>query len=256
MAIKNQHKALIKRTDLWQVNPKEIKVKEGWNKREDFGDLEELSRSIVSEGVLIPITILKNREGDYELVDGERRLRATLLAIENGHDIRTIPAKIQRSKDEVGNLFVQFLSNEGKKFTAIEEAKVYEQLVKWGVSIAEIATRTGKSVPHVYNRLKLCSASPEVKEALKNKEITITEATKIAEESFGISEQSERLRSAKNGKKERSPRNIFSMDKIDLIINKEFNKFKKNAEAHSKKDKVNAINKLKKLIETLEKDLV
>jgi ParB family chromosome partitioning protein len=255
MAKRNQHEALIKRTDLWQVDPRVIKVKEGWNKREDFGDIDELSKSIVENGVLIPITILKNKDADYELIDGERRLRATLFAIENGYDIQTIPAKIQKSKDEIGNLFVQILSNEGKRFTPIEEARVYEQLVVWGVNISEIASRVGKSVPHVYNRLKLCKATPEVKEALKNKEITIGVATKIADESYSVVEQSNKLKQAKSNVKQKVKRNLFSLDKITIAINKEFSKFKKNEKEHTKKDKVNAINNLKKLIIELEKNI-
>ena len=84
-----------KRTDIFLIDPRNIVVMEGFNVRIDF-DLEELKEQIKVAGVLNPITVIpfKDEEGKekYKLVDGERRYRATMLAIEEGANIPFIKA--------------------------------------------------------------------------------------------------------------------------------------------------------------------
>lgn len=73
-----------KRTDIFLIDPRNIVVVENFNVRRDF-DLEELKEQIKSKGVLNPVTVIPFKEDGverYKLVDGERRYRATMLAIE------------------------------------------------------------------------------------------------------------------------------------------------------------------------------
>ena len=74
-----------KRTDIFQIDPRNIVVMDDFNARRDF-DLEELKEQIKAKGVLNPITVLPFKDEDgierYKLVDGERRYRATMLAVE------------------------------------------------------------------------------------------------------------------------------------------------------------------------------
>ena len=73
-----------KNTDLFLIDPRNIVVVDGFNVRRDF-DLDELKEQIKAKGVLNPLTVIafKDDEGNekYKLVDGERRYRATMLAI-------------------------------------------------------------------------------------------------------------------------------------------------------------------------------
>lgn len=78
-----------KRTDLFLIDPRNIVVMEGFNVRRDF-DLEELKEQIKANGVLNPVTVIPYKEDGvekYKLVDGERRYRATMLAISEGANI-------------------------------------------------------------------------------------------------------------------------------------------------------------------------
>lgn len=74
-----------KRTDIYQIDPRNVDVVAGFNVRRKF-DIEELKEQIKLNGVLNPITVIPTKLADgterYRLVDGERRLRATLAAIE------------------------------------------------------------------------------------------------------------------------------------------------------------------------------
>ena len=74
-----------KRTDIYNIDPRNVMVVDGFNARRNF-ELDELKEQIKAKGVLNPITVVpfKDDEGNekYRLVDGERRLRATLAAID------------------------------------------------------------------------------------------------------------------------------------------------------------------------------
>lgn len=203
MAIK--HEALVGRSDSYRVNPAMIKIEDGWNPRKEFGtpEDEELKNSIIENGVLVPIRIKKNDEGGFSLIDGERRLRATLKAIEEGNLIESIPALVERAKmNQVEAMFMALLTNTGKKLNPVEEAEAFTRLKNWGVKVEDIAKRMGVSVPHVYNRIQLADLSPKAKEALNNKEIGVVQALDIVKNSNGaIDVQDDLLASAVEEKK-------------------------------------------------------
>ena len=85
-----------KRKEFFTVDPKVIVVKNGWNPRTDFSGEEELRDSIIQNGVLIPLRV-KKVDNVLELIDGERRLRATHLAIKEGHNIESVPVILERA---------------------------------------------------------------------------------------------------------------------------------------------------------------
>src|SRR5258706_12170843 len=85
--------ALLGRSDLFKVDPKQIVVRDGWNPRTQF-DISDLKDSIREHGVLVPLRVRIN--GDtVELVDGERRAPATLALIEAGYAVLSVPAILE-----------------------------------------------------------------------------------------------------------------------------------------------------------------
>lgn len=113
-----------KRTDIYNIDPRNVVVVDGFNARRNF-ELDELKEQIKAKGVLNPITVVpfKDDEGNekYRLVDGERRLRATLAAIDEGADIKRIKALfLPRNTNEEDLLIEQMMRNEGKNFTEYE----------------------------------------------------------------------------------------------------------------------------------------
>jgi ParB family chromosome partitioning protein len=203
------------RRDVFQVDPQEIIVRDGWNPRTDFTGEEELRDSIIQNGVITPLRVRRKSENQIILVDGERRLRATLRAIKEGHDIVTVPCLQERPNiSDVEALLNAIVANQGKPLDPVEEAEAYRRLHAWGLSPAEIGKRIGKSDQVVRQRLALVDASFEVKSAVKNDEISIKTATNIVRESGGdLQQQSEQLKSAPR-KNNRRPRRAL----IDIII--------------------------------------
>jgi ParB/RepB/Spo0J family partition protein len=202
-----------KRTDMFYVDPGSIKVVEGWNDRADFTGEDELKESIKELGVRQPLRVRKTPEKTLELVDGERRLRCVMKARAEGSDIQTVPVIVLSSKVSEIELYLEsVIANTGKPLEPLEEAASFKRLVNWGLQVSEIARKSGRSVSHIRNRLSLSDATPTVKEAVKNKDITTTDAVKIVKGSGGrVDPQNSALEEKKNEPK--VPRRKISQEK-------------------------------------------
>lgn len=77
-----------KKTDILSVDPRIIDVEDGFNVRQDMGDIEGLAHSIGQFGLQVPLKVVKVRgEERYRLIDGHRRLKAINLALTLGYSI-------------------------------------------------------------------------------------------------------------------------------------------------------------------------
>jgi ParB family transcriptional regulator, chromosome partitioning protein len=134
----------------------------GPNPRQPRGVFEEeslaaLAASIREVGVLQPI-VVRRRDRGYELVAGERRLRAARLA-----GLATVPAVV-RETDESESLREALIENIHRQdLTPLELAGAFQELQDdLGVSQEELAERLGYSRPHVANTIRLLQLPPEV----------------------------------------------------------------------------------------------
>lgn len=166
-----------KRTDIYTIDPRNVVIVENFNVRKEFA-LDELKEQIKLQGVLNPITVVpfKDEDGNekYRLVDGERRVRATLAAIEEGAEIARIKAIfLPRNTKEEDLLIEQMMRNEGKNFTEYEQALMFQRFRdKFGYSQSEIAAKFGKSATFVGRCLSLLELTPEIQEKIENGEIS------------------------------------------------------------------------------------
>lgn len=173
-----------KRTDIYQIDPRNVDVVAGFNVRREFA-IEELKEQIKLNGVLNPITVIPTKAADgterYRLVDGERRLRATLAAIEEGADIRRIKAIfLPRNTSEEEQLVQQMMRNEGKNFTEYECAIMFHCFKEaFGYSQSEIAAKFGKSPTFVSRCLSLMELAPEIQQRLESGEISTNAVREI-----------------------------------------------------------------------------
>lgn len=179
-----KHDAIVgPRNEFYPVDPNQIVIQKDWNVREIF-DLEDLISSIVENGVRNPIHVKKlKNSSDLILIDGERRLRAVLEANKRGADIKSIPTIIHKKPlNEADELLIQFVANDGKRFTPVEEAKLFQRFINWGWTQTEVAKKVGRSQAHVSERLKLIDLSPAGQQALIAKDITVQQAKQIAKD--------------------------------------------------------------------------
>ena len=187
MGIKN-NEAVVSRKDMMMINPEMIVVTKEWNPRTEFdiAKLNELKNSIIQHGVLTPIRVKITQEDTFVLIDGERRLRATLMAIKSGNPIKSIPALVERKTIKPEKMLILAMTtNNGVPLTPMEESEAMSRLVEYGLTVKEIATKLGHSVAFIKGRINLQNATDEVKEMLENKEIGIADVQDVINASNG-----------------------------------------------------------------------
>lgn len=136
-------------------------------KRFDGDGLEELSQSIRDYGILNPLSV-RLRGSRYELVAGERRLRAARLA-----GLKDVPCILLDVNMEDASLIALVENLQRRDLDFIEEANGINQLIRmFGMSQEEAARRLGKSQSAVANKLRLLRLPPDVLESLRQNGLT------------------------------------------------------------------------------------
>lgn len=141
--------------------------------RKTFDDekLHELAESIKEHGVFQPIIVKKSIKG-YEIVAGERRYRASLLAGK-----KTIPAIIRNFTDEQMMEIAVLENLQRENLNAIEEATAYKSLMdNLNLTQEELARKVGKSRSHITNMLGILSLPQETKSLIKDGKLSMGHA--------------------------------------------------------------------------------
>ena len=133
----------------------------------DDSSLKELSESIKSYGILNPLTV-RMKTGGYELIAGERRLRAATLA-----GLREVPCIIMDVNMEDAGLIALIENLQRRDLDFVEEAMGLNQLISmFGLSQEEAARKIGKSQSAVANKLRLLRLPVDVLESLRKNGLT------------------------------------------------------------------------------------
>ncbi len=139
--------------------------------RQEFDDvkMQELIASIRENGILQPLTVRESTTGNFELIAGERRLRAAKEA-----GLETVPVYILSVDADVEMMEYALVENVQRvDLNPIEEAEGYAILSgKYDLSQEDIAKKVGKSRPAIANKLRLLKLPPEIKAGLKSGDIS------------------------------------------------------------------------------------
>ena len=129
----------------------------------DEAQLGELAASIAVHGVLQPVVVRALADGGYELIAGERRLRAAKIA-----GLGTIPAVVRDSSDDIDSLELALIENlQREDLNAIEAALAYRVLIdRFGLTHEAVARQVGKSRVAISNALRLLELAPETRQAI------------------------------------------------------------------------------------------
>lgn len=140
----------------------------------DREKLHELAQSIKENGVIQPIIVRQSPVIGYEILAGERRYRASLLA-----GLRSIPAVVKQLSDQ--EMMVQSIIEnlQRENLNPIEEARAYESLVEKGFTHAEIADKMGKSRPYISNSIRLLSLPEQILSEVENGKLSQAHARSL-----------------------------------------------------------------------------
>ena len=129
--------------------------------------LQELADSISAYGILQPLTV-RDRGGVYELVAGERRLRAARIA-----GLREVPCLIAEVGEEDAALLALIENLQRRDLDYMEEAAAIARLIRrYGLSQQQAAEKLGKSQPTIANKLRLLRLSAPVIDCLRQYGLT------------------------------------------------------------------------------------
>lgn len=192
--------------------------------------LKELSESIQQHGVFTPILVKKSIQG-YELVTGERRLRASKLAGKT-----EIPA-IVVDFDDKQMMEIALLENvQREDLNIIEEAKAYEQLIqRLNYTQEQLAHRIGKSREHITNTLRLLKLPSEVQDLVIQKKLSMGHARAL----LGLKSEEEMIQVAKIAVQQGlSVRKVEQLVKDRTKVKEEKPKFEENLFVKESKKKL------------------
>ncbi|WP_313339299.1 nucleoid occlusion protein [Sedimentibacter sp.] len=134
----------------------------------DDKSLEELSQSIKSYGIIQPITVRKIYDDIYELVAGERRLKAVKLL-----RMETIPAVVIEVKEEESAAMALIENLQREDLDFIEEAMAFERLTEdFGLNQTQLAEKLGKSQSTIANKMRILKLPESVKKELREAKLT------------------------------------------------------------------------------------
>ena len=146
--------------------------------REDFKtqSMEELTQSIKEKGVIQPV-LVRRRGEDYELIAGERRLRAANLL-----NIKEIPAIIRDVEDR-DSLELSLIENiQRQDLNPIEEARAYRYLIeKFNLTQEKLSEVLGKARVTVTNTLRLLKLPKEIQEEIKKERLSFAHGRALLE---------------------------------------------------------------------------
>lgn len=180
------------------IDPRVIVRTKGFNPRFEFGEIEELAKSIkhqatscgVAGGLLNPVRVKRDGTGSgFILIDGDRRLTAIehLIGLAakgspDGYDFpEGIPAYVvSKDQGEITSLLQMFEANTGKPFMPLEEAAAFKRMRDAGMTIEEISKAVQRAHVHVVATLALLDADSSVQEAVRRGAVGGTMAKKIA----------------------------------------------------------------------------
>ncbi|MFA5872280.1 MAG: ParB/RepB/Spo0J family partition protein [Parcubacteria group bacterium] len=146
--------------------------------RHDFDEkeLQQLSDSIKEHGILQPLVVAKIAPDQYELVAGERRLKASKMA-----GLTMVPVIVREEAGEREKLELALVENiQRHDLNVLEEARAYKKLMEeFDLTQEEIAEKVGKSRSVVANRIRLLSLPIEIQRALSEGKISEGHARSI-----------------------------------------------------------------------------
>lgn len=146
------------------IRPNPYQPRRDFNKRA----LDELSQSIRTYGVIQPISVRQLSNGTFELVAGERRLRASQLA-----ELKEVPALVSEYRDKESAMIAMIENLQREDLNFIEEAEGYNNLIcDHNFTQQELAEKIGKSQSTIANKIRLLKLPIEIQKSLVQEGLT------------------------------------------------------------------------------------
>ena len=216
--VESPNKQTIKDIDLSQIKPNRFQPRQAFDEEK----ITELSLSISKHGILSPILVRETGAGGYELIAGERRLRAAKEA-----GLTTAPCLVDAAEDQLSLELALIENLQREDLNAVEEARGYDRLKReFGLTQDEVATSTGKARSSIANSIRILTLPQNVLDMLSAGKIEKGHAKLLA--------------SMEPGEAEKAAENIIK-NKLTVKDLSESNKNKKQQKTTKKQKQTDVI---------------
>jgi ParB/RepB/Spo0J family partition protein len=173
-----------------------IVIREGFNVRQEMGEIEELSKSILENSQIQPGRVDVLEDGTFSLVDGHRRYAALKLLEADGHEPYFIAIVNGSRTTEEQRILQMFITSDNKPLTAPEVAELILRLVNLGHDQISVANKIGKTPAYVYQMLSFANETPEIKNLVKEGKIKATTVFNVKRTIKNQVERTEKIKEA------------------------------------------------------------
>lgn len=158
LILKNENK--ISDIPIIKIRPNKAQPRKVFNEE----DLNALSQSIAENGILQPLTVRKVSATEYELIAGERRLRASVMA-----GLRKVPCIVIKCSEKESAVYALLENLQRSDLGMFEEARGVSRLIRrYGLTQQEAAVKLGKTQSTIANKLRLLRLTYEEQEWIEN----------------------------------------------------------------------------------------
>ena len=183
---KPAEKQIVKSLPIDKVIPQKNQPRKNFDEK----SLSELAASIAKHGLLQPILVRANTEGQYEIIAGERRWRAVKQLGQT-----EIPALIKAVSEQDQSEMALIENLQREDLNILEEADAYKHLIEvWGYTQEKVAQAIGKSRPYVSNTMRLLQLPSQIRSWLANGALTAGHARTL----LTIKDEQKQLALARN----------------------------------------------------------
>src|SRR3989344_3518824 len=161
----------VRKIEIYKIEANPLQPREYF----DHGDLEDLVNSIKKHGILQPLIVTPLPAGKFQLIAGERRLKAAQIL-----ELATVPCLV-RNAERLEKLELSLIENiQRADLNPLEEAKAYKKLIEeFNLTQEEVGERVGKKRTTISNPLRLLELPEPLKQALKENKISAGHAKVI-----------------------------------------------------------------------------
>lgn len=186
--------------DIIKIPLNKVEVRKGFNVRFEFGDIEQLAKSILENGQVLPGRVDVLIDGTFLLTDGHRRFKALQYLQSLGQDPLFKAVVNDRKTTEEQRIIQMFTTQDSKHLEPLEVSELIRRLGNLGHNQVAIAGKIGKSTAYVSQMVALSNETVTVKKAISEGNLSVTEAAKIKRAIPSNEARDEKIKSAPAGK--------------------------------------------------------
>jgi ParB/RepB/Spo0J family partition protein len=159
-----------------------IKIRDSFNVRKEYGDIDSLAESIAGNGQTVAGHVDALADGSFVLTDGHRRFAALKLLEDQGYEVFFKAIVNSAKTTEEQRILQMFTTQDNKQLSQAEVAELIQRLINLGHTQAGVAKKIGRTPAYISQMLSFASESQIIKQHVVNGDINVGSVLKLQKE--------------------------------------------------------------------------